>query len=91
MARKPKHYKPGPGDEFVRLADLSPEHVGRIFEARDVRTGEGYLGTLADANHYLLQGAVMIRFTGETLGIFGIPADTILMKPLDFQPPAVAD
>jgi hypothetical protein len=77
--KKPKRYKPEPGDEFVLVKDLVPAHKGRIFEARDGRTGEGIVGYLEDANHYLLEGIVGFRFKGETLGIFAPAADGVIL------------
>lgn len=87
MKNRPRHYKPTEGDEFIRLRDITPEHKGRIFEARDQSTGEGILGPLADANHYLLQGAVGIRFEGEKLGLFDVPDALILLKAEGFEMP----
>lgn len=89
MAKKPKHYKPEPGDEFVALKDIRPEHRGRIFEARNQDTGEGIVGTLADAEHHLLAGVAVIRFTGERLGIFSEPDALILLKHRGYELPVV--
>lgn len=88
MKNRPRYYKPEPGDEFVKLRDLGPQHVGRIFEARNQTDGTGILGPLEDANHYLLQGAVGIRFKGEPLGIFDVPDALILLKREDFEMPS---
>lgn len=88
---KPKHYKPEPGDEFVKLRDLTPEHKGRIFEARNQRNGEGIRGKLSEANHYLMDGVVGIRFEGETLGLFDVPDALILLKSPDFVEPQSQD
>lgn len=89
--KKPKYYKPGPGDEFVKLRDLSSKHVGRIFEARNQRNGEGILGELEDANFYLLQDTVGIRFKDEPLGLFDTPDAVLLLKPEGFTLPDVDD
>lgn len=78
--RKPKFYKPVQGDEFIRLADIGPHHKGRIFEARNQLDGTGILGEIEDANHYLLQGVVGIRFKGQPLGIFDSTDALILLK-----------
>lgn len=85
--RRPKFYKPTEGDEFIELAQIRPEHIGRVFEARDQKTGEGILGYLEDANHYLLNGVVSIRFHGQPLGIFDVPTAKILLKPAGFEHP----
>jgi len=84
---KPKHYRPEVGDEFITLGDIRPSHATRIFEARDVKTGEGILGKLADVNWYMLNGTIAIRFEGETLGFFGVPEERILLKAEGFVMP----
>ena len=88
--KKPKHYRPDVGDEFIAIRNLTSAHRGRVFEARDQRTGEGILGYLDDANHYLLDDTVAIRFRGEALGIFDVPDALILMKPEGFVLPEAA-
>lgn len=80
MARKLKYYKPDVGDEFVEVQHITPALKDRIFEARDQATGEGVRGKLVDAEHYMLNGIVMIRFEGEKLGIPCNPDDRILLK-----------
>jgi len=87
MKNRPRYYKPTEGDEFIKISDLGPQHVGRIFEARNQKDGTGILGKLADANHYLLQGVVAIRFEGEPLGIFDVPDALILLKPEGYEMP----
>lgn len=91
MARRPKHYRPTAGDEFIELRNIGPEHVGRIFEARDQKTGEGIMGELEDVNHYQLHGTIAIRFRGEKLGLFEVPNALILLKPEGFVVPAPLD
>lgn len=88
---KPKHYRPEPGDEFIRLRDIGPEHKQRVFEARNQSTGEGVLGNIVDADHYLLQGVVGIRFANERLGIFEHPDALILLKPEGYELPKPVD
>lgn len=88
--KKPKHYKPEPGDEFIALKNINASHRGRIFEARDRNTGEGIVGELADANHYLIDGTVAIRFAGERLGIFEVPEAQILLKHEGYVLPGTA-
>lgn len=85
--RRPKHYRPTPGDQFIRIADIGPEHANRIFEARDQKTGTGVMGIIEDANHYLLNGVVVIRFKGQPLGIFDVPDAMILLKDEAFELP----
>lgn len=77
---RPKHYRPEPGDEFIRLRDIGEEHVDRIFEARNQVDGTGIMGFLEDANFYLLQDTVVIRFKSQPLGIFDKPDAMILLK-----------
>lgn len=84
---RPKHYSPEPGDEFVQIGQIGPQHVGRIFEARNQLDGSGILGPLADAIHYMLQGTVQIRFEGEQLALFDVPEARILLKAEGFVMP----
>lgn len=86
---RPKHYKPEPGDEFIRLRDIGEEHAGRIFEARNQTDGTGIIGYLEDANFYLLQDTVAIRFRGEKLGMFDVPDALILLKAEGTQLPEI--
>jgi hypothetical protein len=87
LVKKLIGYTPEEGDEFILVADLRPEHVGRIFEARNQQTGAGVLGYLEDANHYLLDGVVAIRFFGQPLGIFDRADSQILLKREGFTHP----
>lgn len=91
-ATRRKLYNVQPGDQFVKLRNLTRADRGRVFEARDHRPGEnfglGRIGKLDDANHYLLDGTVAIRFEGDKLGIFGNPDDEILRKRRGYEPPA---
>jgi hypothetical protein len=84
-------YKPEDGDEFVEIQNLRPEHIGRIFEARNQEDGSGVIGYLEDANHYLLDGVVGIRFFGRPLGIFDKPDAQILMKREGYEHPGLGD
>jgi hypothetical protein len=83
--KKPKWYKPDVGDEFVEIGKIGPQHADRIFEARDQNTGAGIVGRIVDADHYLLQGVVGIRFEGEKLGLFDRPDARILLKAEGFD------
>lgn len=84
-----RYYHPEAGDEFIAIADIGPEHHARIFEARNQKTGEGIIGYLEDANHYLLDGVVAIRFRGEKLGIFEQADARILLKHPDYVHPGL--
>ena len=90
-AKRPKFYSPGPGDQFVKISTIGPQHKERIFEARNQNDGTGVLGIIEDANHYLLDGVVGIRFKGQPLGIFDAPDALVLLKAEGFQLPAEAD
>lgn len=83
--KSPKHYRPAEGDTFIEIREITPEHRGRIFEARDQKTGQGILGYLEDANHYLLDGVVGLRFYGQPLGLFDVPTAKILLKAADYE------
>lgn len=65
------------GTAFVKLRDLTPEHRERTIEVRDANTGRGTVGHLVDANHYLFEHTVVIRFEGEVEGIFANPDDIV--------------
>ncbi len=81
----PKYYKPEFGDTLVALKDLRPEHVGRVFEARNQTDGAGILGRLSDVTWHMLLGTIAIRFEGETLGLFDIPEARLLLKAETFD------
>lgn len=80
--KKPEGYDGDvePGDTFIALKELREAHVGRIFVARDQRTGEGYMGPLSNVEWHMLQSTVAVQFRGQTLAIFDVPEALILLK-----------
>lgn len=87
LTKRLRKYRPEPGDEFVTVTDIGPQHRGRLFEAvfatEQPDGAERIVGQLRDAEHYLLNGVVMIRFEGERLGITCKPDDKVLLKAPD--------
>lgn len=67
-----------PGGRLVSLRHIDSKVRGRVVEVRD-QAGNGRLGVIVDANHYLLDETVAIRFDGERDGIFGRPDDVVLV------------
>lgn len=85
----PKRYRPEPGDVIVRVRELRREHRGRIFEARNVRTGEGIRGPLLDVTIYALDNTAIVRFKGVEPGLLADYDDgLLLLKPVDYPAPA---
>lgn len=76
---EPAAYLVGDGAALVKLRDLGPQHRARVVEVREAQTGEGQAGHLVDANHYLFDQTVVIRFEGEREGIFASPDDVVLV------------
>lgn len=68
------------GDAFIQLKEIRAAHVGRVFVARDQRTGAGYMGPLDDVTWYMLQGTIGLRFKGQKFGLFDVPEAQILLK-----------
>lgn len=74
-------YRPQKGDEFVRIADITPEIAReRTVEIRLEGSGEGFRGKIADATHYLSEGVVFLRLWQQEPGIFDSPDKMILIK-----------
>lgn len=87
-------YKPEPGDEFIPVDSIKATDAGRIFEAR-FDDGTGRLGPLRDAEHYMLNDVVIIRFEGQKIGAIATPNKggawpKIILKPVGFQMPEAA-
>lgn len=95
LTHRTKAYKPEHGDEFVTVDAITAADRGRIFEAR-FEDGTGRLGLLRDAEHYMLNDVVLIRFEGQKLAAIGTPDKrdafpAILRKPLGFQMPEAVE
>lgn len=89
-----KAYRPEPGDEFVPVDSITAKDRERIFEAR-FQDGTGRLGRLRDAEHYMLNDVIIVRFEGQRVGAVAIPNDkgdypSLLMKPAGYQMPEAA-
>ena len=82
-AAPPETYVILTGAELVKVRDLDGTHKNRLIEVRDAATTEGNLGHLVDANFYLFEGVVALRWEGETLGVFAGPDDVVLVHAPD--------
>lgn len=95
LTHRTKAYKPEPGDEFIPVDGITAADKGRIFEAR-FENGEGRIGLLRDAEHYMLNDVVILRFEGQKIGAIATPNKRdvfpmIIRKPVGYQLPEAVE
>lgn len=88
-------YEPEEGDTFVLVRDLGPQHVSRVFEARDLITGVGTVGYLADVSVWPLLGepgktCALVQFRDNPRGYFAALDGVLNMKPEGWTAPGLA-